>query len=80
VGAIIRQETYGRLAVIRIKRPAKCNAIDRATTGEPGELKDFQALKSAEEGYCVVRVCREACVGHRFRAGETRQRDQLRGR
>jgi hypothetical protein len=65
----------------RIKRPAKRNAIDRVTTGEPGELKDFQALKSAEEGYCrVVRFCREACVGHRFGAGETWQREQLPGR
>jgi hypothetical protein len=34
-GAMIRKETHGRVAVIRIERPAKRNAIDRVTTGEP---------------------------------------------
>ena len=27
------EETHGRLAVIRIERPTKCNAIDGVTTG-----------------------------------------------
>ena len=62
-GAIIRQEMHGRLAVIRIERPAKCNATGRDHR-EPGELKDFQVLKSAEERYCgVVRFCRVQQVG-----------------
>jgi enoyl-CoA hydratase/carnithine racemase len=39
---MIRKETDGRLAVIRIERPAKRNAIDRVTTGEFDELNDFQ--------------------------------------
>jgi hypothetical protein len=39
---MIRKETRGRLAVIRIERPAKRNAIDRVTTGEFDELNDFQ--------------------------------------
>lgn len=39
---MIREETRERLAVIRIERPAKRNAIDRVTTGEFDELNDFQ--------------------------------------
>ncbi len=40
---MIRKETQGRVAVIRIERPDKRNAIDRATTEELDDaLNDFQ--------------------------------------
>jgi enoyl-CoA hydratase/carnithine racemase len=40
---MIRTETHGRVAVIRIERPAKRNAIDSVTTGElDAALNDFQ--------------------------------------
>jgi enoyl-CoA hydratase/carnithine racemase len=41
--AMIRKETHGRVAVIRIERPAKRNAIDRVTTAELDDaLNDLQ--------------------------------------
>ncbi len=40
---MIRKETHGRVAVIRIERPAKRNAIDRVTTAELDDaLNDLQ--------------------------------------
>jgi enoyl-CoA hydratase len=42
-GAVIRTETHGRIAVIRIERPAKRNAINHVSTRELDDaLNDFQ--------------------------------------
>ncbi len=42
-GAVIRTETHGRVAVIRLERPAKRNAIDQVSTRELDDaLNDFQ--------------------------------------
>jgi enoyl-CoA hydratase len=42
-GSVVRTERRGRVAVVRVERPAKRNAIDAVTTGElDAALNDFQ--------------------------------------